>query len=350
MSIIGDSFMSQAHDGGHDYSHLPPGRDEGILRIMHNSRIICRLHGLSVCVACGIGFSWQDELLPCDCNCENGLDARWPPDAMELLADGGLSVEVLNEFHASTAVAPAVSLPPRGRQAQATMSDNDAESSSLRDEADVDMGSTSPAVPITPLEKRSGTGKAFPTRYEGGDPYGLIERDLGDGRFSYIENRTILITVFGSGPRKGSQAGGWAIMFSPGEGNSASAALETRGPYGQVFAATNQRAVLRSVIAAMRSHQWRTKGVETVVIATDSDYVVDGATRGARAWLAKKTFPNEDLWRMLLGEVERQEELGTSFQLCRVLKDKIPSQLVFMSRQAASRGPHLDEWKDWRGD
>jgi ribonuclease HI len=53
-------------------------------------------------------------------------------------------------------------------------------------------------------------------------------------------------------------------------------------------------------------------GFSTLVIATDSDYVVKGATEWVSSWIRKgwKTakgtaVQNRDLWEALLGEVER---------------------------------------------
>jgi ribonuclease HI len=54
--------------------------------------------------------------------------------------------------------------------------------------------------------------------------------------------------------------------------------LEAEGPFGHTFPSTANRAVLRAVIAAVVLRDWKAEGVDTIVIATDSGYVVDGAT------------------------------------------------------------------------
>ncbi|MCQ8206071.1 hypothetical protein NP569_27725, partial [Vibrio parahaemolyticus] len=74
---------------------------------------------------------------------------------------------------------------------------------------------------------------------------------------------------------------------------------------------------LRAVIAALRFRHWPGEGFKTVVIATDSDYVVEGSTQWAKTWVQNSwrtkgkrgtdgsDVKNKDLWEVLLGECER---------------------------------------------
>ena len=53
--------------------------------------------------------------------------------------------------------------------------------------------------------------------------------------------------------------------------------LENEGPTGQQHQQTSNRAELRAVIGALRFRSWTGEGFKTVVIATDSEYVVNGS-------------------------------------------------------------------------
>jgi ribonuclease HI len=61
--------------------------------------------------------------------------------------------------------------------------------------------------------------------------------------------------------------------------------LEKEGPFGEPSLQTSNRAELRAVIAALRFRAWQGEGFKSLVIATDSEYVVEGATNWARGWL-----------------------------------------------------------------
>jgi ribonuclease HI len=54
--------------------------------------------------------------------------------------------------------------------------------------------------------------------------------------------------------------------------------LESRGPNNEEVPLTSNRADLRAVIAALRFWLWNNEGTRRLVIATDSSYVIDGAT------------------------------------------------------------------------
>ena len=102
-------------------------------------------------------------------------------------------------------------------------------------------------------------------------------------------------------------------------------ALEYKGPTGQQHTLTNDRAQIRAVIVALRYRDWAMDGFSHLIIATDSEYVVDGITREAYDWIqyswvtrAGEPIRNRDLWECLLGEVEMWEERGMSVQFWRV--------------------------------
>ena len=82
-----------------------------------------------------------------------------------------------------------------------------------------------------------------------------------------------------------------------------------------MYQPTSNRAELRAVIAALRFRAWDVEGFRSIVIATDSEYVVEGATRWVRTWLKNgwttrtgALVKNKDLWHALLGEAEKWSE------------------------------------------
>lgn len=56
--------------------------------------------------------------------------------------------------------------------------------------------------------------------------------------------------------------------------------LELEGPFGDRCQQASNRAELRAELAALRARVWYGEGFHTVVIATDSEYAVKGATEG----------------------------------------------------------------------
>lgn len=90
--------------------------------------------------------------------------------------------------------------------------------------------------------------------------------------------------------------------------------LERRGPAGDVVEHTSNRAKLRAVVAALQFRPWDAEGWRRVVVLTDLEYVVWGATRWVGRWVGRGWvkqggrgyYANRDLWEVL---VERMEEL-----------------------------------------
>ncbi|CZR46792.1 uncharacterized protein FPRO_12243 [Fusarium proliferatum ET1] len=84
--------------------------------------------------------------------------------------------------------------------------------------------------------------------------------------------------------------GGWAFVFGPQELNTTASInerLENQGPLGDYANPTSNRAELRAIIGALRYKNWASEGFTTLVLATDSEYVVKGATEWIRAWLRR---------------------------------------------------------------
>lgn len=104
--------------------------------------------------------------------------------------------------------------------------------------------------------------------------------------------------------------------------------LEQKGPCGDIHMHTSNRAKLRAVIAALDFRPWYQEGWHTVVIVTDLEYVVLGATRWLPAWVRQrwrvaprrdgrrrlrpgKKLANRDLWEELQSRVEDLRAHGT---------------------------------------
>jgi ribonuclease HI len=94
--------------------------------------------------------------------------------------------------------------------------------------------------------------------------------------------------------------------------------LEDVGPTGLRETQTSNRAELRAVLAALNWFQsehddlgfWKPKEYAKLVIATDSTYVMDGATNWAKTWESNgwklssgEGVKNRDLWEELLKRV-----------------------------------------------
>ncbi|KAJ5953341.1 ribonuclease H-like domain-containing protein [Penicillium verhagenii] len=87
--------------------------------------------------------------------------------------------------------------------------------------------------------------------------------------------------------------------------------LERRGPVGNVQAQTSNRAEMRAVIAALQHRDWTVGGFNSVVIATDSEYVTQGITDWVWDWMnngwqttQRGPAMNRDLWQLLVDVVE----------------------------------------------
>lgn len=104
--------------------------------------------------------------------------------------------------------------------------------------------------------------------------------------------------------------------------------LEQKGPCGDIQRHTSNRAKLRAVIAALDFRPWYREGWQTVVIVTDLEYVVLGATRWLPAWVQRRWRPaprrdargrlrfgrklaNRDLWEELQSRIEDLRANGT---------------------------------------
>ncbi|KAJ5959149.1 uncharacterized protein N7479_006299 [Penicillium vulpinum] len=180
--------------------------------------------------------------------------------------------------------------------------------------------------PIDSFPPRVGTGRIFPTKFNppnaSDTPRSLfplsridraipplirfIRRNAGNNQFLVFTDGACLDNG-GANPRAGC-----CLVFRNSTSNPpvcgyASFPLEKQGPTGVEHPQTSNRAELRAVIAATRFRHWTGEGCRCLVIATDSEYVVE--------------VKNKDLWQCLLGEVERWDERGMRIQFWRIPRE-----------------------------
>ncbi|KAK3996561.1 ribonuclease H-like domain-containing protein [Cladorrhinum sp. PSN332] len=221
------------------------------------------------------------------------------------------------------------------------------------------------ADPLDPLRLRRGTGRAFPTRFVPPSA-SITPLELFSGQRSHIritrytlgnDARKVLIRTDGACLDNGQQnpKAGWAFWhgFGPsGQLLVASGRLEKTGPFGDDSMQTSNRAELRAVIAALRFRHWPGEGFHALVIATDSEYVVEGSVKWAKTWLENGWVKrggggvkNRDLWEALLGEIERYKDEGMAVEFW-----KIPREWNIVAdaaaREAAAKEEVSDEWME----
>ncbi|CAG7967516.1 unnamed protein product [Penicillium nalgiovense] len=250
-----------------------------------DGRLVCGPHRLVVCGYCTVDYSFMDELLEDD--------------------------------------------------------DVDAEASDLGDRTDDIDGPPLGVIgaPLPRAEPRIGTGHVFPTKF-----YPSIPSNTPQTLFPLRRTRNATPPVYrfirrndetqfliytdgacldngGANPRAGCCFVYRNSTQDPKICGYTSFPLEKQGPTGIEHPQTSNRAELRAVIAAMRFRVWTGEGCRCLVIATDSEYVVEGITKWVKGWMRNNwkistgaPVKNKDLWECLLGEVERWDEEGMRIQ------------------------------------
>lgn len=182
------------------------------------------------------------------------------------------------------------------------------------------------------FEKRRGTGRVFPSKFTPPSPTSTpttLFRESADPirtRFVHQSDHSkCLVFIDGACINNGkpNPQAGWALVFGPEpDARTSTGRLELKGPFGEPCEQTSNRAELRAVIEALRAWDWAADGFRTIIIATDSEYAVKGATEWVRNWVrngwktsSRKPVQNRDLWEMLLGEAERYDEDGLKIEL-----------------------------------
>ncbi|KAI1119713.1 hypothetical protein F5Y10DRAFT_259740 [Nemania abortiva] len=142
---------------------------------------------------------------------------------------------------------------------------------------------------------------------------------------SCINNGSVSLPSIGgcSFTYKGAGRSGLTTTFpfsegEKGEGGTVGFPLEQTGPGGEYHIASSNRAKLRAVIAALEFREWQEEGWKRIIVATDLEYVVFGATRWLAAWVKRRwktrkaqQVANRDLWEEFHGIISRLASLGT---------------------------------------
>ena len=253
---------------------MPFHPDESIR--LHDGRQVCGTHQLVVCPSCCVDYSFMDEMSDPELDEESDGESDGVAEVVGRMM-GGLELRI-----GSGRVIPEKFIPPR--------------------ETDTPQSLFPPGI---------GT-KAIPPVH----------------RFIRRNNKAeILIYTDGACLDNGREnpRGGSAFVFKPSTSTvrgHVAFRLENEGPTGQQHQQTSNRAELRAVIGALRFRAWPGEGFKTIVIATDSEYIVNGATDFVRSWLQNgwkrgsgAAVKNKDLWQTLLGEIERwfDEDLKIKF-------------------------------------
>ncbi|KAH6892525.1 ribonuclease H-like domain-containing protein [Thelonectria olida] len=278
-----------------------------------DGRLVCRPHGFVVCGRCCVDYSFMDEVLESE------------DEAAERLAD-----ELYNQ------------LSPAGR---AEIDARWGPPSSTHTNARASSHSGTPGPSVGPTDAfRRGTGRVLPTKFvppsATSTPGELFPLGLGlqaippVARFIRRDDpEQFLIYTDGACLNNGqaNPKAGWACVFRPESITPAgifSGRLENKGPFGDEYGQTSNRAELRAVLAALRFRHWVGEGFTTLVLATDSEYVAKGATEWARGWVRNGwrtrtggQVKNKDLWEILLGEAERWDGLGLKIQFWRISRE-----------------------------
>ncbi|KAJ6551157.1 ribonuclease H-like domain-containing protein [Mycena capillaripes] len=163
---------------------------------------------------------------------------------------------------------------------------------------------------------------------------------------AFSDLKTMMIYTDGACASNGQATprGGYAFVFNHTAEGKASGALERKGPDGQVYTHTNNRAELRAVIAALKFRTWWGEGWKRVVIVTDSEYVGKGATTWVRNWArngwrtaAGKLAANRDLWEALSELIGAYAEGG-----CEISFWMVPREWNTLADAAAKAASRLD--------
>ncbi|KAJ8131936.1 hypothetical protein O1611_g1685 [Lasiodiplodia mahajangana] len=190
-------------------------------------------------------------------------------------------------------------------------------------------------------ERRRGSGRVFPSKFcANAYPDNLFPPSrTGQGQVYHFVHRNnqekALAYADGACSDNGQQnpQAAWAVVLRSFKGGKIrpcmiSGRLELKGPFGDETVATSNRAELRAAIAALRCNDWRADGFTSVVIATDSSYLVNSATEWVRNWVrngwktrAGGSVKNQDLWELFLGEVEKCRDGGLEVELWKIPRE-----------------------------
>ncbi|KAI0532380.1 ribonuclease H-like protein [Xylaria digitata] len=331
--------------------------DEGPCELP-DGRLVCGPHGFVVCGKCCVDYSFMEDVLSHSEDEDDVLDAETEEMYWELSPESRAEID-------SRWGPPSSS---RGSQPQTLAVSNPGTSSTIAIRPAIeDFGMDLDDGPGP--RKRRGTGRVFPTRFT--PPSSTITpTELFPGKVTHAlltryvhrhDPKKVLIFTDGACLNNGqaNPKAGWALVHGPGATGMpaliGSGRLENKGPFGDPSIQSSNRAELRAVIAALRLRHWTGENFNTIVIATDSEYVTTGSTEWAKGWIkngwqtaGKTDVKNKDLWEMLLGEVERWHDEGLSIQFWKIPREwnKVADAAA---KKAAEECRTPDGWVDMLG-
>lgn len=104
--------------------------------------------------------------------------------------------------------------------------------------------------------------------------------------------------------------------------------VEHYGPTGEYFKPTSNRAELRAVLAALNASSWELENVRTLVLATDSTYVVNGCADQAFHWEHNDWYNhrgervrNRDLWSAIVDAMLRLMHYRVEVQIWKIPRE-----------------------------
>ncbi|KAK1754013.1 ribonuclease H [Echria macrotheca] len=129
--------------------------------------------------------------------------------------------------------------------------------------------------------------------------------------------------------------------------------LEREGPDGVVSEHTSNRAKLRAVIAALQFRPWDAEGWRRVVILTDLEYIVNGATLWLPKWVKRRwrkpraggggKYLNRDLWEELQARIDELRARGCEVSFWLVKRDdERESEFIELAKKAAQRAARAE--------
>ncbi|KAG9058814.1 hypothetical protein FS842_000011 [Serendipita sp. 407] len=153
---------------------------------------------------------------------------------------------------------------------------------------------------------------------------------------------SVLIFTDGASPGNGQPGAraGYGIVYSPllpGISDALEHSPEGHQP-------TSNRAELRAALGALTMRYWPGEGFSRLVIGTDSEYVVKGASEWSQKWKENGwrtstgvSVKNQDLWKILLNKIEEFEARGFSVQFFKLKREWNSTADACAKRGAVSR-------------
>ena len=118
---------------------------------------------------------------------------------------------------------------------------------------------------------------------------------------------------------------GWGVCLGP---NLVVKGRLEHPERGSATAQTSNRAELRATIVALGLRYWRGEGFNSIVIASDSEYVVKGYCERLEKWKQRNwrtaggtEVKNKDLWEDLDSQVRRLAEVGVQVLFWRIPRE-----------------------------